>query len=123
MRTTRCSTVGRNHFCGRKSNFSVTALKKSSRSRVINELLFVNSETCNRRVMLTICVEVVFIGRFTAQYTTTLRRVTSHLSLRREDSFITLDLNEIFSVLTQNFAFLPRKLIFPMVRVSGSQGL
>ena len=49
--------------------------------------------------------------------------ITSPLSLRREDSFITLDLNEIFSVLTQNFAFLPRKLIFPMVRVSGSQGL
>ena len=49
--------------------------------------------------------------------------VTSPLSLRREDLFIPLDLNEIFSVLTQNFAFLPRKLIFPMVRVSGSQGL
>ena len=32
---------------------------------------------------------------------------TSPLSLRREDSFITLDLNEIFSILTQNFAFLP----------------
>ena len=32
---------------------------------------------------------------------------TSPLSLQREDSFITLDLNEIFSVLTQNFAFLP----------------
>ena len=38
-----------------------------------------------------------------------LARVTSPLSLRREDSFITLDLNEIFSILTQNFAFLPWK--------------
>ena len=27
-RTTRCSTVGRNHFRGRKANFSITALKK-----------------------------------------------------------------------------------------------
>ena len=44
-------------------------------------------------------------------------QVTSPLSLWREDSFITLDLNEIFSVLTQNFAFLPRKLM-----VSHSQG-
>ena len=42
---------------------------------------------------------------------------TSPLSLQREDSFITLDLNEIFSILTQNFAFLPRKLM-----VSHSQG-
>ena len=41
---TRCSTVGRNHFRGRKSNFSVTALKKCLRSGVINESLFVNSE-------------------------------------------------------------------------------
>ena len=41
----------------------------------------------------------------------------SPLSLWREDSFITLDLNEIFSVLTQNFAFLPQKLI-----VSHGQG-
>ena len=39
--------MGRNHFRGRKSNFSVTALKKCSRSGVINELLFVNSETHN----------------------------------------------------------------------------
>ena len=49
-RTTRCSTVGTNHFRGRKSNFSVTALKKSLRSGVINELLFVNSETRNRKL-------------------------------------------------------------------------
>ena len=56
-------------------------------------------------------------------HTLTMVRFTSPLSLRREDSFITLDLNEIFSVLMQNFAFLPRKLIFPMVRVSGFQGL
>ena len=41
----------------------------------------------------------------------------SPLSLQREDSFITLDLNEIFSVLAQNFAFLPQKLI-----VSHGQG-
>ena len=41
----------------------------------------------------------------------------SPLSLQREDSFITLDLNEIFSVLMQNFAFLTRKLM-----VSHSQG-
>ena len=52
MRTTRCSTVGRNHFRGRKSNFSVSALKKSLRSGVINELLFVNSETRNSAVLL-----------------------------------------------------------------------
>ena len=44
MRTTRCSTVGRNHFHVRKSNFSVSVLKKSSRSGVINKSLFVNSE-------------------------------------------------------------------------------
>ena len=43
--------------------------------------------------------------------------VMSPLSLQREDSFITLDLNEIFSVLTPNFAFLPRRLM-----VSHSQG-
>ena len=42
---------------------------------------------------------------------------TSPLNLWREDSFISLDLNEIFSILTQNFAFLPRKLM-----VSHSQG-
>ncbi|EDQ98020.1 uncharacterized protein LACBIDRAFT_316384, partial [Laccaria bicolor S238N-H82] len=39
MRRMRRSTVGRNHFRGRKSNFSVTALKKVSRSQVINESL------------------------------------------------------------------------------------
>ena len=39
--------MGRNHFRGRKSNFSVSALKKSLRSGVINELLFINSETRN----------------------------------------------------------------------------
>ena len=44
MRTARCSTVGRNHFRGRKSNFSVSVLKKSSISGVIKETLFVNSE-------------------------------------------------------------------------------
>ena len=43
--------------------------------------------------------------------------VTSPLSLQREDSFITLYLNEIFSILMQNFAFLPWKLM-----VSHSQG-
>jgi len=31
-RTTRHSTVGRNHFRGRKSNFSITMLKKALRS-------------------------------------------------------------------------------------------
>ena len=37
----------------------------------------------------------------------TVQYFMSPLSLQKEDSFITLDLNEIFSVLTQNFAFLP----------------
>ena len=37
----------------------------------------------------------------------TMQYFTSPLSLQREDLFITLDLNEIFSVLPQNFAFLP----------------
>ena len=40
-------------------------------------------------------------------YSCTVQYFTSPLSLQREDSFITLDLNEIFSVLMQNFAFLP----------------
>jgi hypothetical protein len=39
LRNTRHSIVGRNHFRGRKSNFSVTALKKVSRSEVINKFL------------------------------------------------------------------------------------
>ena len=42
--------------------------------------------------------------------------VTSPLSLRR-DLFITPDIKDFFSVLTLNFAFLPRKLM-----VSHSQG-
>ena len=46
--------------------------------------------------------------------------ITSPLSLRREDLFITLDLNEIFSVLTQNFAFPTKIDGFPQ---SGFQGL
>ena len=41
----------------------------------------------------------------------TVQYFTSPLSLQREDSFITLDLNETFSVLAQNFAFLPWKLM------------
>ena len=47
----------------------------------------------------------------------TMQYFKSPLSLQREDSFITLDLNEIFSILTQNFASLPWKLM-----VSHSQG-
>ena len=37
-------------------------------------------------------------------------QITSPLSLRR-DSFITLDLDDFFSALTLNLAFLPRKLM------------
>ena len=41
----------------------------------------------------------------------TMQYFMSPLSLQREDSFMTLDLNKIFSVLTQNFAFVPQKLM------------
>ena len=41
----------------------------------------------------------------------TVQYFTNPLSLQREDSFITLDHNEIFTVLMQNFAFPPWKLM------------
>ena len=58
--------------------------------------------------------------RTTSQYFIFIHQVimwiTSPLSLRR-DSFITPDIKDFFSVLTLNFAFLPRKLM-----VSHGQG-
>ena len=48
----------------------------------------------------------------------TVQCFTSPLSLQREDLFITLDLNEIFSVLMQNFAFLPQKLMSLSLSIS-----
>ena len=43
-------------------------------------------------------------------YEIAMKYLTSPLSLRR-DSFITPDIEDFFSVLTLNFAFLPRKLM------------
>jgi hypothetical protein len=49
--------VGRNHFRGRKSNFSVTVLKKTSNQGVINEPL------CKLRGLVILAASVSADGR------------------------------------------------------------